>query len=186
MLELRNMASELSSRIKIPGITGVVFPEYFERGQPKECEFMVILLESGAAGISYVLVPDDYADEYRSLKPDGFIGTNPAGYIGEFGGDDPVKNMIGLAAINAVCQHVMRINEGSLDLATDSIGLIDVREGDKIGMVGFFRPLMKYIDRVKAELVIVEKNDKLLGEYPDLNLSLDPGSLNDCNKNYVN
>lgn len=182
MTEMREMALGLASEFQIPKIAGIVFPPFFEGGQPQDAEFMAMVLEGGAGGISYVLLPDISAGDYRSLKPEFFIGSSPDQYLDAFGWTDPVHNMLGLAAINAICQHVMRVTGFEPDVAVDSLGLLNVEDGDCVGMVGFFPPLLKYLRSSNAELIIVEKNETLIDRYPKLNFTLDVTELKRCNK----
>ncbi len=182
LLELNNIVNELALKITIPKIKDIYLPPIFDDGQPVEHEFMIITLEGNAAGLSYVLIPNDLKDSYRSLETNHFIGTRPMEHIDFSDNENAVKNMIGLAAVNAICQHIMRLENIELDLATDSIGLIDIKDGDIIGMVGFFRPLLKYAEKSDIELVIIEKNEALIEKYPDLNITLDAAELNRCNK----
>ena len=182
MTEIRDMALGLSARFSIPKVAGIVFPPFFPGGQPKECEFMAMALEGGAGGISYVLIPDNSAGDYMALMPDTFVGCRPERYVEAFGGSDPVLNMLGLAAINAICQQVMRLTGNAPGSATDSIGLLQIRAGDRVGMVGFFPPLLKYLRDSDAELVIIEKNPELIERYPKLPVTLDVKALNGCNK----
>jgi uncharacterized protein (DUF4213/DUF364 family) len=182
MTEIRDMALGLASRFQIPKIAGIVFPPFFAGGQPKDCEFMAVALEGGAGGISYVLLPDSSAGDYRALEPQAFIGTRPEQYADAFGGTDPVQNMLGLASINAICQHVMRISGYAPGIAADSLGLMNIEDHDRVGMVGFFPPLLKYLRNSNAELVIVEKNQQLVDRYPNLHVTLDATELNTCNK----
>jgi uncharacterized protein (DUF4213/DUF364 family) len=182
MTEVRDMALGLASRFQIPKIAGIVFPPFYEGGQPKDCEFRAMALEGGAGGISYVLLPDSCAEDYRALKPQSFVGVRPEQYAESFSGADPLQNMLGLAAINAICQHVMRIANCTPGAATDSLGLMNIEDGDRVGMVGFFPPLLKYMRNSQAELVIVEKNEQLVERYPNLHVTLDVTELNTCNK----
>ncbi|MCK4509942.1 MAG: hypothetical protein KAU27_15445 [Desulfuromonadales bacterium] len=183
MTEMRDLALDLASRFQIPKIAGIVFPPFYEGGQqPKECEFMALALEGGAGGVSYLLLPDRSAEEYRLLKPQSFIGTRPEQYVEGFAGGNPVQNMLGLACINAICQHVMRISDCVPDAAIDSLGLMNIEDGDRVGMVGFFPPLLKYMQNRNAELIIVEKNQQLVERYPKLHVTLDVTELNSCNK----
>jgi hypothetical protein len=182
MTEMRDMALGLAARFAIPKVTGIVFPPFFPGGQPKDCEFMAMALEGGAGGISYILIPDNRAADYRALIPDTFVGCRPERYVEAFGGSDPVLNMLGLAAINAICQQVMRRTGIAPGSATDSIGLMQIRAGDRVGMVGFFPPLLKYLRDTDAELVIIEKNSQLIERYPKLPVTLDVRALNGCNK----
>jgi uncharacterized protein (DUF4213/DUF364 family) len=180
--ELGDMARELTSIEAVPKIENIALPLLFEGGQPADCEFMALALEGGAAGISYVAIPDEMGDQYRALRPSCFAGTRPEAHAADFGCGDPVRNMIALAAINAICQHVMRSRGEPIDHTTDSLGLMKLRDGDRVGMVGLFRPLLKYLEAVDAELVIVEKNEALIRQHPDLPITLDPMKLRECNK----
>jgi hypothetical protein len=182
MTEVRDLALGLASRFQIPKIAGIAFPPFYEGGQPKDCEFMALALEGGAGGISYVLLPDSRAGEYRALKPESFIGVRPEQYAEAFGGTAPLRNMLGLASINAICQHVMRETNCTPGAATDSLGLMNIEDGDRVGMVGFFPPLLKYMRNSKAKLVIVEKNEQLIERYPKWHVTLDVTELNTCNK----
>ena len=143
---------------------------------------MALALEGGAGGISYLLLPDSSAEGYRLLKPQAFIGTHPEQYVEAFDGTDPIQNMLGLAAINAICQHVMRVTDSVPDAAVDSLGLMNVEDGDHVGMVGFFPPLLKYMHNRNVDLIIVEKNRQLVERYPQLHVTLDASELNGCNK----
>ena len=182
MTEMRDMALGLAARFDIPKVAGIVFPPYFQGGQPKDCEFMAMALEGGAGGISYVLIPDNHAADYRALMPETFVGRRPERYVEAFGGSDPVRNMLGLAAINAICQQVMRLTGDAPGSATDSLGLMRIGAGDRVGMVGFFPPLLKYLRDTDAKLVIVEKNPQLIERYPMLPVTLDVKALEGCNK----
>lgn len=182
MTEMRDMALGLAARFAIPKVAGVVFPPFFPGGQPKDCEFMAMALEGGAGGISYVLIPDNRAADYSALMPETFAGCPPERYVEAFGGSDSVLNMLGLAAINAICQQVMRHTGTAPGSAADSLGLMQIGAGDRVGMVGFFPPLLKYLRDTDAELVIVEKNTQLIERYPKLPVTLDVNALNGCNK----
>jgi uncharacterized protein (DUF4213/DUF364 family) len=143
---------------------------------------MAISLEGGAAGISFVLLPDEKMEEYAALQPPDFIGKDPQGFALEFGADDPLKEMISLASINAICQHVMRTANFPVDYATDSLGLLSVSAGDRIGMVGLFMGLVKKIEKAGAELVVIEKKDEFIQKFPGLPITLDATKLGTCNK----
>ena len=180
--EFRKMITELTDKYSIPLIAKIFFPLFYKGGQPKEAEFMAILLDGGATGISYVLLPDEKKEEYTNLQPSDFVGKNPRKFALEFGNDDPVKAMVSLAAINAICQHVMRKTNYAVDSATDSLGLLSISAGDTVGMVGLFNPLVKTIKNAGTEMVILEKNEQLVQRHPDLPITLDLTKLSTCNK----
>ena len=160
--EFKKMVNELTTKFTIPPIAEIFLPPFYKGGQPKDAQFMAICLKGGAAGISFVLLPYEKMEEYTALQPRDFVEKNPQGFALEFGNDDPIKEMIGLASINAICQHVMREAKFAVDSATDSLGLLSISAGDKVGMVGLFSGLIKTIKKVSAELVVIEKNDQLI------------------------
>jgi uncharacterized protein (DUF4213/DUF364 family) len=180
--EFKNMVNELTTKFSIPPVANIFLPPFYKGGQPKDAQFMAISLEGGATGISFVLLPDEKMEEYIALQPSDFITKNPREFALEFGNEDPVKEMISLASINAICQHVMRETNFVVDSATDSLGLMSVSTGDKIGMVGLFSGLIKTIKKVGAELVVIEKNEKLIHKFPNLPITLDATKLIVCNK----
>lgn len=180
--EFRKIVTELTEKFTIPPIEDIFFPPFFQGGQPKDCEFMAIRLQGGATGISYVLVPDEKMDAYTALKPVDFIGKDPCEFAHRFGSEDPVKAILGLAAINAICQHVMGEIGFTVDSATDSLGLLSVSAGDRVGMVGLFFPLVQTIEEAGAKLVVIEKNEQLIEKFPHLPVTLDATELSRCNK----
>jgi uncharacterized protein (DUF4213/DUF364 family) len=180
--EFRKMVTELTTKFTLPPIANIFFPPFYKGGQPKDAQFMAISLEGGAAGISFVLLPDEKMEEYTALQPPDFVEKSPRGFALEFGNDNPIKEMISLAAINAICQHVMRETNFAVDYATDSLGLLSVSAGDRVGMVGLFSGLIKPIKKAGAELVVIEKKEELIQKFPNLPITLDATKLSTCNK----
>jgi len=180
--EFKKMVTELTTRFRLPPISNIFFPPFYKGSQPKDAQFMAICLAGGATGISFVLLPDEKMEEYAALQPLDFVAKNPRGFALEFGHDDPIKEMIGLASINAICQHVMREANFAVDSATDSLGLVSVSPGDRIGMVGLFSGLIKTINKSGAELIVIEKNESLIKKFPNLPITLDATELRTCNK----
>ena len=180
--EFRKMVNELTTKFTLPPIANIFFPPFYKGGQPKDAQFMAISLEGGATGISFVLLPDEKMEEYTALQPPAFAEKNPQEFALEFGNDDPIKEMISLASINAICQHVMRETNFAVDSATDSLGLLSVSARDRVGMVGLFFGLIKTIKKAGAELVVIEKKDQLIQKFPNLPITLDATKLSTCNK----
>jgi hypothetical protein len=176
------MISGLSERFSPPPIQNVYFPPFHRGGQPKDAQFMAIRLEGGATGISYVLLPDDREKEYNALFQTDFSGKNPGVSALKFGSSNPVLQMLAMATTNAICQHVMKQTSFPVDSATDSLELLSISPGDRLGMVGLFSGLIKTIEQAGAELVVIEKNERLIRKFPDLHITPDPAELKTCNK----
>jgi len=176
------MVSRIADAYPIPNISRIFFPPFYTGGQPRESEFMAVMLQSKTVGISYVLLPDRRRDDYNRLCTADFIHQSPVDLALNFGSKDEIENMLGLACLNAVCQEVMSSTCYYLDNSSDSLGLLNVQKGDRIGMVGFFYPLLKRVEQSGAELVIIEKDEKYIEKYPQFNVSMDGSRLADCNK----
>ncbi len=180
--EFSKMVTKLTAKFTIPPIADIFFPSYQQGGQAKDAHFMAINLNGGAAGISFVYVPDGMKEKYMALQPSDFAEKDPLEFALEFGNEDPIKDMISLAAINAICQHVMMETNFPIGYAADSLGLLSVSAGDNVGMVGLFFGMVKTIKKAGADLVIIEKQEALIKKYPDLPITLDPANLSSCNK----
>ncbi len=180
--EFVRMVTQMRSDFAVPAIADVFFPPFYKGGQPGDAQFMAIVLEGGSAGISYVLLPDEKNDEYNVISRRTFAGKDPLEYALQFGSDDPVSEMVSMASINAICQYVMKETDFPVDHATDSLGLLSVEKGDRVGMVGLFSGLPNVIKKAGAELIIIERRENLVQKYGDLPVTLDITKLAECNK----
>lgn len=179
----RKIVTTLAERFSIPPIEKMFFPPLYDEGQPKNAEFMAMGLKGGSAGISFVLIGDTQsAHAYNMLRPEQFIGKDPVSFALEFGSDDSVKEMISMAAVNAISHFAMVKMGLEVDSTSDSLGLLNLSAQDSIGMVGLFMPLMKTIKKTGAKLLILEKKAELIKKFPHLNITLDPDELKSCNK----
>ena len=178
--EFQNIIKQLTVEYSIPPVTDAYFPPFFLGGQPKEYEFIALQLESGACGISFVLLDDEQITNYQTIAQSNVLNADPISLAEDFGSDDPVKNMVGLAALNAICQHVMNSSKYTLDITSDSLGLLNIKKGQRVGMVGLFRPLIKRLENLGADLIIFEQKEKLIHEYPQYNITVDPTLLKHC------
>ncbi len=180
--EFKKMVVRLSSEFTLPPISAVFFPPFHIGGQPRDAQFMALSIEGWATGISYVLLPDKKIAQYNALNGDDFLGKNPVELALEFGTNDPIREMISLAAINAICQHVIKETQVEVESSTNSMELLSISKGDFIGMVGLFSGLVPTIRNAGAKLIVIEQNNQLIKKYPDLPITLDAAQLNGCNK----
>ena len=180
--EFKKMVTRLQDSFRIPPIANIFLPPFYRGGQPNDSQFMAIALEEGATGISYILLPDSREEAYNALQPHELIGRYPQEFALEFGSNDPVWEMIAMASINAICQHVMKETRFELDYVTDPFGLTTIEKGDRVGMVGLFSGLIGRIRKAGADLVIIEKKENLVEKYHDLPITTDTKSLASCNK----
>ena len=66
--------------------------------------------------------------------------------------------------------------------AGDSLGEIEPKSGEHIGMIGLFRPLVARVDECGARLTVLELKPELAGEHEGFRVTLDPADLASCDK----
>ena len=90
--------------------------------------------------------------------------------------------MLGLAAINAISQHLFRRARFAPDYATNSFASLNLGPGDHLGMIGFFGPLVDRCRDRGVALTVLELDEALVQRGPGLEVTLDPGKLSTCDK----
>jgi uncharacterized protein (DUF4213/DUF364 family) len=164
--------------IKIPSIQEAFFPPL----EGIASNFGAIKLEDGSIGVIYVSLSPEIKEIAAKLNTHELIGMDPIELAKNFKSNDKFKKTLGLGAINAISQHVYSQAGLSLDFTTDSLGLLDLQSGDKVGMVGFFPPLVKKIEQLGNKLIIIEKKEQLIKKSNKWEVTLDPNRLIPCNK----
>lgn len=176
--ELLDAARHIHETVGAPAIAGVHIPRWQEH-PGRDAEFCAVRLADGAVGTAYVLL-DDTLERIQAHR--GRETASTLALAGGFQGSDPVNRALGLATINALCQSLFRRAGFTPDLATNSLGSLEFKPGDHLGMIGFFRPL---VERVRAQgipLLVLELRADLVQEQPGFSVTLDAARLARCNK----
>ena len=171
-----------------PRIRAVHLPPWPGNGI-KDGEFGAVELDSGALGLSYLLLGDTVA----ALAASASTGGSPLGQPPVLGGDALAlarrwrdgqggERALGFAAVNALSRHILDREWRVPPDASDSIAGLDPRPGEHIGMVGLFPPLLKQVAACGAHLTVLELRADLVPAYPDLHVTLDPAALQSCSK----
>lgn len=180
--DFHEMIYAIKQKLPIPPIKQFFFPNIHPKHQPKCAEFMAVRLEDDSIGLGYILNEIIKDSDFISFKIDEIMGMNPVELALRFGSKNGVEQIVSVACINAICQYAMKKLNYKLDKTTDSLGLLNVKKGDIVGMVGLFRPLVGLVKKAEAKLIIVEKKPELIEELPKLTITLDPHTLQQCNK----
>jgi uncharacterized protein (DUF4213/DUF364 family) len=177
--ELLAAARRIHDALGAPPVTAVHIPRYQEN-PGRDAEFCAVRLADNGVGTAYVLLGDTLA-RIQQRRGHGSAASAMELALG-FAGTDPVDRALGLAAINALCQSLFRRAGYAPDVATNSIGSLELGPGDHLGMIGFFPPL---VERVRAQgipLLVVELKADLVQEQPGFRVTLDAAQLAGCNK----
>jgi len=178
--ELLKLVEQAAAALPLPALAQAEFPPD-RKGTGMAGEFCALRLADGSVGTAFVLLGDTRARLQRRA-PAEFVGRPALELARLFASADPVERALGLAAINAVTQHVFRRAGYEPDLAADSIGSLALAPGDRVGMIGFFPPLVPRVRALGLPLTVLELRAELVKEEPGLTVTLDPARLAECNK----
>lgn len=144
-------------------------------------EFCALELDDGSLGLSYVLL-DDTLDALRRKEGDFALAGADALAVARGYLDDGLHKTLGFAAANALTRCLYDRTGFVPPPAGDSIGRIDPQPGERIGMIGLFKPLLGRILASGARLTVVELNPELVGERDGYVVMLDARALETCTK----
>lgn len=149
----------------------------------KDGEFGALELESGALGLSYLLLDGTLAR--IGQLADAVRGADALQLLRWWadGGEDaasPARAALGFAAVNALSRECFDRAGFAPPAAPDSIGGLDPQPGESIGMVGYFPPLVKPVLDRGARLTVLELRPDLAGARDGFTVTLDPQGLAGC------
>lgn len=115
--------------------------------------YTAVALDDGAVGVAYTFRGDGHGgcSVFAGSRP---IAGRPAQEVLKYlGSADPLECSVGLAAANA-CMNRTSPEQSEGDI----LDLLPVRVQDRVGMVGFFGPLVAPLERQARELLIFERD----------------------------
>lgn len=179
--ELLAILDDVGRRLSLPRVKQVFIPPARDRPS-RSAEFGAVVLEDDSVGVVFVLLGDTLPKLHERGVPEAVVGLDPLELAQGFQDADSATRTMGLAALNAVSQHVIRASGLPLDFETNAIGSFDPRPDDHLGMVGFFPPLVSRLVAQGVDLTVVELNEELVRQEARFRVTLDPGALEECNK----
>lgn len=125
--------------------------------------YTAVLLQSGAAGVAYTLRDDlrPGCSPFSGKRP--LAGRGAAELLSGLGSEDPLERAVGLATANAL---VWRRSVGSFSEG-DILEALILAPEDRVGMVGYFGPLIAPLQARVASLTVFERT-------PEMGAGLEP------------
>ena len=149
----------------------------------KETEFGLVALADGCAGLYYAWLGTSQADMPARFRIESLLGRPALEVAAYVLGEDDGARSVGIAAINAVTEHVYRRAGFAPPAAADAFGGLVLESNDRLGMIGNFVPLVRRArDRGIATRVLERKAEMVTSGPDDFEISLDPRILRGCNK----
>ena len=179
--ELIDLVAVASEKFEIPPIQQLYMPE--PRPSPdKDSEFGIVALEDNSAGLYYAWMGESQKGMNQRYRVQDFIGKHPLQLVELYRSEDEADRSLGMAALNAISQSVFRQSKCELPAAADSLGELELKAGDHLGMVGFFPSLVRKLQQRQVKVTVIEKKQHIIDAHTDLDISADLARLVDCNK----
>ncbi len=175
------LAERIAARLGRPRVRALHLPPA-QGAAAKDAEFCALELEDGSIGFSYVRIGAVESLLRTGLDAGVLAGMEAAAIARGYAGNDPLRKALGFAAINALSQQLLSRANWTPPDADDSLGEIEPKSGEHIGMIGLFRPLLARVSAAGARLTVLELRPELAGEHLNFRVTLDPASLASCEK----
>jgi uncharacterized protein len=134
--------------------------------------YTAVRLDNGSCGLAYTLHEEEY--ESCCVMPDAgrIAGRNASDLIPWMKSKDVTACAVGLATLNAC------ITPPATAVESDILDLLSVQPADRVGMIGYFGPLVEPIKKQAHALHIFERKSNL--QYGILPESATPELLPQC------
>ncbi|GAA0410067.1 hypothetical protein GCM10009133_18280 [Cocleimonas flava] len=179
--EYIELFTDIAQQIELPKIEGFCLPQSdndyentnqehnkkdivtIDKNLKKKDEFGVVILEDGSAGAFYTSLDDTLIqlenhleNIYSNIKDEN---QSTLSLIKKFNSHSLHERAIALGAINAVSQFIMdKAGYIPTNKNNTSTGIDQARQGERIGMIGYFSPLIKRLTKKGIEVLVLEKN----------------------------
>jgi len=173
-------AGRISESLGRPRVGRVVLPAP-ERRADQHGAFCAVQFAGGSTGLAYVLLGDTRA-RLGSLDVDALEGREAAAVAEGLTQDDPAMRSVALAAVNALTRLLFDAAGFAPDFAANSLGSLGLAPGDRLGMIGFFPPLVRQARERGVPLTVLELREELVQEAAGLTVTLDAARLAGCNE----
>ena len=178
--EYIKIIEETSNVINIPLIKDIIVPPY--DSESKKANFSAIVLEDSTIGLIFINLNPAVKQKFKSEDFSELKKKNVVQLARSFNSKDLFEKSLGLGCINAISQFIFKRADFNLNFTSDSLGLLNIKHNDIVGMVGFFPPLVKLIEKIGSKLIIIEKKEDLVQETNLWTVTLEPNKLKKCNK----
>jgi uncharacterized protein (DUF4213/DUF364 family) len=170
----------ISDRLSIPRIKDIIVPN--KQSDQSISNFAAVALEDDTIGIIFINLTHDVKEMFFNLNSKNYKGIQASDLANMFESKDLFSKSLGLGGINAISQFLFKQSEFNYKHVSDSLGLLEIDQQDTVGMVGFFPPLVKHIERMGNKLIVIERKKDLLKVGLNWKVTLDPSELEYCNK----
>ncbi len=175
------LVEKIAQRRSLPAIESFELAPEPAGSDKKGNNFAALLLQDGSVGLTYVALDNALTDIQTHLPDLRLPGSSAAELATLYSGDKGWQRALGLAAINAICQHCLQENP-TLAPMPDTLPALAPEKTDHIGMVGYFSRLVEPLVTREIPLTVIELNENYLQHNSTVEVTLDASRLEQCNK----
>lgn len=178
--EYHELANRLLDQHTIPDVVSIHLPTPVDNPE-KPDEFGFLFLADGTAAPFYTSLDDTLIRLWKRFPPNQFKPTPVLKLVQGLIADELEQRALAIGTFNAMSQYLLA-QSGWLDQDnTSKENQHDLmRSTGRLGMVGYFGPLIeKLLERGKSVLVL-EKNPDRVKPHPGLTLAEGPEALLEC------
>jgi uncharacterized protein (DUF4213/DUF364 family) len=179
--ELVTLVHDICRQRVLPAVTWLHLPPERPR-DPHHKKFGALLLADGSCGFFFTRLDGMLGRIRTHIDIDSIIDTPVLELAAGYTSSDPLQRTLGLGALNAISQHLFSSDMSCLEYGSDPLGQMEVTTADHVGMVGFFRPLVRMLEGRKIALTVIEKDALYLDYGGPVKVTLDTAALQSCDR----
>ena len=177
--EIHAMALRLCATLDLPAIAGLHLPAASATDDAGRDEFGFVFLEDGSAAPFYVSLPGTLAALWERFPRPAEACPSLHDCLAGLTATALAERTLAIGAWNAVSQYLMR-RAGFRCPPRARGGADEPRRGERVGMVGYFCPVVDRLVAAGVEVLVVERQPQRVPERAGVLLSTDPASLSTC------
>jgi len=163
----------------IPGVREILLP--LTAPIPGETDdFGFVVLEDGSVGPFYVSLADTYQGVAATIAANHGKPWDTVSLARQIGCGRLAEAALALGAFNALSQHLMR--RAGFDPVAEGSIKSPLGDGIRIGLVGYFRPLVERLLKQGHAVTVIEKQPQRVPVGQGVTLVTSPEALADCDR----
>ncbi len=171
----------IGAKLPIPRVQDIHIAAY-DPDPVKNSKFGALILADGTVGLTYTGLGDDLAVLQDRSKYESLINESPVQVAGLYTREEGWCKVLGMAAINAISQYLFAQSDYALPTGGKTVAHLALDQGDHVGMVGYFPPLVDQVREMDLPLTVIELDEQWLQSGKRFEVTLEPEKLNHCNK----
>jgi len=179
--ELISLTADVCQQHLLPPVSWLHLPPENPR-DPHHKKFGVLVLADGSCGFFFTRLGDNLKQLRDKIDEKQILSTPVLDLAEGYDNDNLVKRSLGLGALNAIAQHVFSRSVGVLQNDVNPLGQLDLDTSHQVGMVGFFRPLVRMLKDQRVPVTIIEQDEGYLDYEGPVDVTLDVGALKRCDR----